>query len=110
MRNEWMTKDELAKLHQKWNARTISAKTGAQHRLFPQDVPTQTVWDALPEDGSVKSFWHSIGRMASGEQFTNHVMRRSPSGRGVEIMRPSDGTVLARYPFGAQVRVLLKVS
>lgn len=97
-----LTREELAAVQASgYRYQAISARTASRRGLTPRVASVERLFDSLPADGGPASVWASFGHVDGVERFSTHIMRRSPEGDRVEVMRPSDGTVVVAYPLGA---------
>lgn len=85
--------------------KTTTPSRMAARGLRPATITAETLFDSLPEDGSVAVRWQSFGHVHGLERFSTHMMRRAVDRLAVEVLRIAPGTrdhlePLVVYPLG----------
>jgi len=99
MSNPYLTREEIAALGYAYRT-TTAARMAKRGPFAPVTLAVDVLFESLPADGSPEVRWEGFGHVHGVERFGTHIMRRSPEGDGVEVMRSNDGTVVLRHPLG----------
>jgi len=85
---------------------TTAARMAKLGNFVPCTLSAETLFDSLPEDGSVEVRWQGFGSVGGVERFSTQRLRRSADGQSVEVLRAAPGSttgyleVILRYPLG----------
>lgn len=109
----YLTREELGAVQAAgYRHQAITARTAARRGLTPRTSSIERLFESLPAHGGPAAVWSGFGHVDGVERFSAKIMRRSPEGDRVEVMRPSNGTVVVAYPLGAgrTVRTLVRAA
>ena len=76
---------------------TTAARMAKLGNFTPCTLSAETLFDSLPEDGSVEVRWQGFGSVGGVERFSTQRLRRSADGQSVVVLRAAPAPPLATW-------------